>query len=101
MKESGWDHELMRFRTMNEKQLFTRLGKITKMEKLDLFIDIAKLKDLRKLANAAEARREELIRNLNYPKMRIPLAPKPAPPKVHKTVVAPVKEKKLKRALEF
>lgn len=39
----GYDHELKRFSTMSHKALKNRLYKITNMEKLEMFVDMAKV----------------------------------------------------------
>jgi len=38
----GMNHERLRFSSMNGRQLLTRLGKITKTDKLELFIVLAR-----------------------------------------------------------
>jgi len=70
------EHEHMRFKTMTQTQLLTRLGKITKPEKLVSFIIIAKEYHYDILVKMAE----KILQGGITPKAKI-IIPKPIKPK--------------------
>ena len=97
----GLEHERMRFSSMNERQLFARLNKITTEEKLRNFTTIAAAYSYWDLVKAAEKRMEELFGYRfvgNIPSTAPNIPPPPPPPQ-------PIKPKEpvtnYRRALEF
>jgi len=67
------EHERMRIRTMTQEQLLTRLGKITKPEKLESFIVVAKEYRYDVLVKIAAKRQQEGV----APKTKVTIQPKP------------------------
>lgn len=55
--QSTIEHELLRFRSMTPKQLLTRLYKITHVDKLDAYIEVANRLGYFQLAEAAIIKR--------------------------------------------
>lgn len=74
------EHERMRFRTLNLKQLFVRLNKITKQDKLERFIRVAGEFGYVTLMTAGLTRYEELFKkqfsqnNTGYVALRPPVS---------------------------
>jgi hypothetical protein len=62
------DHELHRMSTMSKSALYTRIGKVTRPEKLRMFIQIAREHGKIKLAREAQKRLRELGYRSNYKK---------------------------------
>lgn len=58
--DKGMEHERKRFREMNIKQLYSRLNKITKPDKLRLFIVMAGECGVFELRRAAEKRLQQI-----------------------------------------
>ena len=49
-----WEHDRMRFETLNEKQLVTRLGRITDKGKMERFVVLAEEMGYYGLAQSAQ-----------------------------------------------
>lgn len=93
------EHERMRFKSMTQEQLLTRLGRITKIEKLENFISVARLYKYNFLVERAK----EKLAQLENPGQKVISKPTA---KIQKQVKTKTIEKipdpkPLKRALSF
>ena len=64
--QSTIEHELFRFRSMTPKQLLTRLYKITHVDKLDAYIEVANRLGYFQLAEAAIIKRNGMRTGVSY-----------------------------------
>jgi hypothetical protein len=60
--DKGLEHEQMRFRTMTKNQLYTRLSRITKLDKLNMFEYVAGRSGYADLVDAAKRRRMAILK---------------------------------------
>jgi hypothetical protein len=75
-------HTRMRFDTMTEQKLWTRMGKTTSREKLRCFALVAQERGMRALATAADAKHLELYGMRVLPEREI----RPVIPRAHREV---------------
>ncbi len=95
------EHERMRFKSMTQEQLLTRLGRITKIEKLENFTSVARIYKYDFLVRKAQ----EKLTQFKTPGSKIILTKKTIP---LEKIQAPTKSKEkvpepliYKRALNF
>ncbi len=95
------EHEKMRFKSMTQEQLLTRLGRITKIEKLENFTSVARIYKYDFLVRKAQ----EKLTQFETPGSKIILTKKTIP---REKIQAPTKQKEntpkptsYKRALSF
>ena len=98
-------HERMRFGSMTPAQLFTRLGKITKPDKLQNFIWVAREMGLDSLALQAQRKRNDIVSGSKVirPEVKTPqIAPERAKSSLPVKRTETIKQtKKYRRAIEF
>lgn len=90
----GMAHERMRFASMNGSQLITRLNRITKIDKLELFILLAREYQYDRLVNLA-TNKLNILRGLHGMTPQTVVWPKEIDPTVTETMI--IKEVELKR----